>query len=340
MERRSPFMSPSSRRAAAQRRRRARRRGVLLTLAVAVLLGLGVMVTTAGDRGTGTTSAASSSAKGVDGPGGAGQTALGPLPLQVNLDDARDEVRIPFGKPPRAGILVNLDTGNVLWRRRPTRVLPIASLTKMMTGLVAVERLEPHDRIRITRSVVHYTGSGVGVLPKGKRVSAESMLWGLMLPSGNDAARALAFRSAGSIRGYVRLMNRKAGELGLRCTHFASVEGLSARNRSCPADLAVLAKKVIEVPRLARIVKRRKAVLPFPVKGGKLELYNHNPLVREGYPGILGVKTGWTDPAGRCLVAVARRNGVTLAAVVLNSSDTGGHARKLLNRGFRASARR
>ena len=129
-------------------------------------------------------------------------------------------------------------------------------------------------------------------------------------------------------------MNVRATQLGLRCTRFAGVEGLSPDNRSCPVDLVALAKHVLAEPRLARIVRRRRAILPFPIKGGKLFLYNHNPLVREGYPGILGIKTGWTDEAGRCLVAAARRNGTTLISVVLNSKDPGEQTRKLLDRGF------
>jgi D-alanyl-D-alanine carboxypeptidase len=266
-----------------------------------------------------------------------GQTALGPLPLSVDLADTSDAVKLRFGKMPRAGLLVNLDTGEVLWRHRPERALPIASLTKMMTALVAVDELRARDKARITKAVLAYSGSGVGVLPKGKRVRVETLLHGLMLPSGNDAARALAFRATGSLTGYVRLMNQKAGAMGLRCTRFASIEGLSDRNRSCPADLAVLARKVLDTPRLARIVRRRRAVLPFPIKGGRIHLYNNNPLLRQGYPGVLGVKTGYTDAAGRCLVAAARRNGVRLAAIVLDSPDPGGQARKLLDRGFRAS---
>jgi D-alanyl-D-alanine carboxypeptidase (penicillin-binding protein 5/6) len=329
--------------AARARRRRARRRGVLLLVALAIVGGLSVMVARAGDAGEalapdGTRServrVASPASEVVPTPG---QTALGPLPLSVDLADTSDAVKLRFGKMPRAGLLVNLDTGEVLWRHRPERALPIASLTKMMTGLVAVDELRARDKARITKAVLAYSGSGVGVLPKGKRVRVETLLHGLMLPSGNDAARALAFRATGSLTGYVRLMNQKAGAMGLRCTHFASIEGLSDRNRSCPADLAVLARKVLDTPRLARIVRRRRAVLPFPIKGGRIHLYNNNPLLRQGYPGVLGVKTGYTDAAGRCLVAAARRNGVRLAAIVLDSPDPGGQARKLLDRGFRAS---
>jgi serine-type D-Ala-D-Ala carboxypeptidase (penicillin-binding protein 5/6) len=319
------------------RRRRARRRLALLTGSLSVLLLLGVLVAQAGDGGSGLRDPARSGAAAPGTPERPpSQDVLGPLPGGVRLDDPTDAFTIPFKKPPRAGIVVNLDSGEVLWRRRPLRRLPIASLTKMMTALVSVELLRPRDKAKITPAVLRYTGSGVGMLPKGKRVTVETLLHGLMLPSGNDAARALAFRSAGSIRGFVRKMNVKATDLGLRCTRFAGVEGLSPGNRSCAVDLVALARQVLEEPRIARIVRKRRAVLPFPIKGGRLYLYNNNPLLRRGYPGILGVKTGFTDEAGRCLVAAARRNGVTLVSVVLDSPDPGEQTRKLLDRAFRA----
>jgi D-alanyl-D-alanine carboxypeptidase len=327
---------------ARDRRRIARRRLALLVAAVLICGALGVMVASAGFRHAGDGQASGDHAAGAGAaqphaPSPAsGQTALGPLALTVDLANKRDRVKLRFGDMPRAGLLVNLDTGEVLWRHRAERALPIASLTKMMTSLVAVDQLKATDKARITKAVLAYSGSGVGVLPRNKRVKVESLLYGLLLPSGNDAARALAFRATGSLRAYVELMNQKAGAMGLRCTHFGSIEGLSDRNRSCPADLAVLARKVLDTPRLARIVRKRHAVLPFPIKGGRLHLYNNNPLLRQGYPGVIGVKTGYTDPAGRCLVAAARRNGVRLAAIVLHSPDPGGQARKLLDRGFRA----
>ena len=320
-------------------------RALLLVLALALCGGLGVMVASAGeDPARDEIRAVPAPDDPLAEPGPAedgtaaapGQTALGPLALDVQLDDVDDPVKIRFGKMPRGGLLVNLDTGEVLWRHHAERSRPIASLTKMMTALVAVDELKAGDKARITKSVLAYSGSGVGVLPSGKRVKVETLLHGLMLPSGNDAARALAFRATGSISGYVRLMNQKAGAMGLRCTRFGSIEGLSEKNRSCPADLAVLARKVLDTPRLARIVRKRRAVLPFPIKGGRVHLYNNNPLLRQGYAGAIGVKTGYTDEAGRCLVAAARRNGVRLAAIVLDSPDPGRQARKLLDRGFRA----
>jgi serine-type D-Ala-D-Ala carboxypeptidase (penicillin-binding protein 5/6) len=325
----------------ARRRRARRRRLAFLTVSLFALVGLGLFAARAGDDGGGADGASREPFAGAaprspepDEP--PAQEVLGPLPGGVDLQDPTDAFTIPFRKPPKAGIVVNLETGEVLWRRRPLRRRSIASLTKMMTALVTVDALRPSDTARITKDVLRYTGSGVGVLPRGKRIRVETLLHGLMLPSGNDAARALAFRAAGSIRGFVRRMNVKAAELGLRCTRFAGVEGLSPQNRSCAVDLVALARHVLETPRVARIVRRRRAILPFPVKGGRLHLYNNNPLLRRGYPGIIGVKTGFTDEAGRCLVAAARRNGVTLVSVVLDSPDPGEQTRKLLDRGFRA----
>jgi len=96
---------------------------------------------------------------------------------------------------------------------------------------------------------------------------------------------------------------------------------------------------VLRVPRLAKVVRSREKVLPFPVKGGKLYLYNNNPLLRMGYRGITGMKTGYTDAAGRCLVATAKRGGVRLGVVLLHSPDPAGQARRLLDRGFALSGR-
>lgn len=269
-------------------------------------------------------------------PASGGGTA--PAPLEVRLDDPRDSVRVPFRKPPRAGLMFDLDTGRVLWRRNPTRLLPIASLTKMMTALIVAERVPRGSKVRVTREALKYKGSGVGVLPKNKWIGVETMLHGLLLPSGNDAAIALAQRAARTVPRFVRLMNRKARELGLACTRFSSPDGFRDRgNHSCAADLAALARAVLRKPRLARIVRRREAVLPFPIKGGKLYLYNNNPLLRQGYRGTTGLKTGYTDKAGRCLVATVRRGKVRLGVVMLHSRDPGKQAKQLLRRGFRVA---
>jgi D-alanyl-D-alanine carboxypeptidase len=260
-----------------------------------------------------------------------------PSPLAVRLGDGNDPVKLRFKHPPRSGLLFDVDTGRVLWRRQPTRVLPIASLTKMMTALVVDDKVPRHARVKITKQALAYQGSGVGVLPKGKRVKVSPMLYGLLLPSGNDAAIALAQRASGTVKRFVAAMNARARSMGLVCTHYTSPSGFyDAGNHSCAGDLAAEARAILRVPRLAKIVATRQIVLPFPIKGGKLYLYNNNPLLRLGYPGTTGVKTGYTDAAGHCLVATARRGDVDLGVVLLHSPDTYTQARKLLDRGFRA----
>jgi len=250
-----------------------------------------------------------------------------------------DVMHVHFGRAPRAGLLFDVRTGRVLWRLAPERRLPIASLTKMMTALLVSERTRAGDRARITREALNYTGSGMGVLRRGRRVPVQTLLHGLLLPSGNDAAIALALRVSGSQRAFVGRMNERAALMGLTCTRFASPSGIVDRgNHSCAADLAQLARAVLDDARLARIVRRRRAVLPFHTKGGHIFLYNNNPLVRLGYPGVLGVKTGYTRAAGRCLVAAARRGGRRLGVVLLRSPDPGRQARRLLDAGFRLRA--
>jgi serine-type D-Ala-D-Ala carboxypeptidase (penicillin-binding protein 5/6) len=196
-----------------------------------------------------------------------------PSPLAVRLDDPRDTVADGFRNRPAAGLLFDLDSGRVLWRHRPERVLPIASLTKMMTALVAVERLPANGRVTITKEALGYTGSGVGMFKRGRRIALETMLHGLLLPSGNDAAIAIAQQAAGSVKEFIVLMNARARAMGLACTRFSTVSGIrDSGNHSCAPDLAAMARAVLREPRLARIVRRRSAVLPFPIKGRKLYL--------------------------------------------------------------------
>jgi D-alanyl-D-alanine carboxypeptidase (penicillin-binding protein 5/6) len=245
-----------------------------------------------------------------------------------------DAFHVGLRRPPRAGLVFDVDTGEVLWRRRPLLTVPMASLTKIMTALLAVERGRPDDPVRITRAALRYTGSGIGLLPRGRRVRFETLLNGLLIVSGNDAAIALAVHLAGSERRFVALMNERAAQWGLECTHFASSHGLEPGNRSCPRDLAVMTRLAMARPRIRRIARRRQVDFRFPTKGGRLYLYGHNPLIRLGYPGAIGLKTGYTNEAGRCFVGVARRGGRRLAVVLLNSRDPAKHAPKLLNAAF------
>jgi D-alanyl-D-alanine carboxypeptidase (penicillin-binding protein 5/6) len=248
---------------------------------------------------------------------------------------ASQRVAIKLKLPVSSAILFNVRTGQVMWEHNSGRILPIASLTKMMTALVVVAHARPSARVLVTPQAIHFSGSGIGLLPLGKRVLLETMLYGLLLPSGNDAAIALAQHVAGTQTRFIALMNARAHAMRLRCTHFTTVSGIiDAGNHSCTADLAVIAHAVLEQPVLARIVASRSAVLPFPIKGGKLYLYNNNPLLALEFPGTDGVKTGFTTAAGPCLVAAARRGGQWLGVVLLHSADTSDQAQALLNAGF------
>jgi serine-type D-Ala-D-Ala carboxypeptidase (penicillin-binding protein 5/6) len=242
--------------------------------------------------------------------------------------------------PLTSGIVFNVATGAVLWSKHPDRVLPIASLTKMMTALVVLAHSRPSDRVLVTPRAVHFSGSGIGLLPLGKRVPELALLYGLLLPSGNDAAIALAQHVSGTVHRFIPLMNQQARRLGLRCTHFTTVSGIIDQgNYSCAGDLAILAHLVLRNPLLARIVGSRSAIVPFPIKGRKLYLYNNNPLLVVGYPGTDGVKTGFTTLAGQCLVATARRGRHWFGVVLLHSADIYLQGETLLNAAF-AHARR
>lgn len=286
-----------------------------------------------------------------------------PAPTEPATDTVTDpyatdrgavQVAIRFKRPPRSGLLFDLRTGRVLWARGERRRQPIASLAKMMTALIVVDRARPDEQVHISRQALATDGSKVGLLPPGRDVKLETLLYGLMLASGNDAAVALAEHVAGSVPGFVTEMNAQAERLGLTCTRFSSPDGLEDRNNtSCVRDLAVLAREVVARPRLARIVRSEQAALPALIphtvkrgrrertvwRWGRLHLYTHNPLLRHGYRGTTGVKTGYTDAAGRCLVATAHRGRTSLGVVLLHSPDPGGQAMRLLDRGFRAVAR-
>jgi D-alanyl-D-alanine carboxypeptidase len=236
----------------------------------------------------------------------------------------------------RSGILFDVRSGRLLWSRNAGEVLPIASLTKMMTALIVATRTKANETAVITTQAVHFSGSGVGELPFGRRVSVRTLLYGLLLPSGNDAAIALAQHFAHSETRFVAMMNDRAKQMGLTCTHFSTVSGVIDRdNYSCTKDLAALAHAVLEQPLLAKIVASRSAVLPFPIKGGKLYLYNNNPLLLARYRGADGVKTGYTVASGQCLVATAKRGRTWIGVVLLHSANAADQAQQLLDAGFK-----
>ena len=348
----SPFMTPdqSRRRRESARRRRLRRRAIAVgVLALAIVAALVVMALARSGAGHGSASASTRRARAGHAHTAAIAVAarspiglpLGKPPLRLTgigaggVDSNADPVHVAFPEPPRAGLLFNLNTGQVLWQRNPYARLRIASLTKMMTALLTVQSAPPDAPVLVTRRAVDMPGSKVGVLPLGRHVRLETLLYGLLLPSGNDAAVALAEHVSGTVSRFVNRMNAKAAELGLSCTHYSSPSGYyNLYNFSCAADLALLAHVDLRQPRIASIARTYTAALPFPIKGGRLDLYNNNPLLIYHYPGLTGLKTGYTEAAGRCLVATATHHGVSLGVVLLHSPDPGTQAAYLLNRGF------
>jgi D-alanyl-D-alanine carboxypeptidase (penicillin-binding protein 5/6) len=318
------------------RRRRPRgARLARLVVLLAAIAGVAALVLQVGHSSNHESTAANPSlAPAEQTPGGTPSPGTAaPDPAQAALAGV-DAFKLRFKDPPRAGIVFDVKTGQVLWRRNPLKRTQIASLTKIMTALLVVEQTRPRQLIRISKDALNYSGSGVGLLPKGRHVTTEALLNGLLLPSGNDAAIALADGVAGSRAQFVAQMNEKARTLGLRCTHFASPSGIDDRDRSCAADLAALTRIDMAQPRIARIVRKVQAVVRFPIKGGKLYLNTTNPLLRMGYRGTIGLKTGDTLKAGHCLIAVVRRGSRTLAAIVLHSPNPQLQVRQLLARAF------
>jgi serine-type D-Ala-D-Ala carboxypeptidase (penicillin-binding protein 5/6) len=321
------------------RARRARRRRRMRIGGLTALGGAAVLVAflVAGASGPASTPPPRHAAHAVRTIAASARAHHGRTGYGADLAPVSERVNPRLQLPVRSGLLFDVRTGRVLWERDPRLIAPIASLTKMMTALVVVEHARANARVLVTRAAVHYSGSGIGLLPQGKYVLLETMLYGLLLPSGNDAAIALAQHVAGTEGRFIAMMNARARSMGLSCTHFTTDSGIVDQgNHSCATDLAIIAHAVLERPLLARIVSSRSAVLPFPIKGGKLYLYNNNPLLRLEFPGTDGVKTGYTNAAGRCLVATARRGASWLGVVLLHSQDPPDQARTLLSAGFAA----
>jgi D-alanyl-D-alanine carboxypeptidase (penicillin-binding protein 5/6) len=270
------------------------------------------------------------------------------LALAVALAPSASAQRQPLvhwsGPPPtygikiaaRSAILVDGTTGTVLWARYPHRRLPIASTTKIMTAIVAMDRLRPHDVVTVDRSATRVQPFKEG-LRAGERVEAWKLLYGLLLYSGNDDAVALAVAAGGTRARFVSLMNEKAQELGLHDSHFRSPSGLIDQdNYSSAWDLAGLARYALWNPRFRAVVRTRVERVPWAAPIDYKIYVNHNHLLGT-YPGADGVKTGWTTLAKHCLVASARRHGVYLIAVVLGADNAYPAARKLLDLGFATS---
>lgn len=248
----------------------------------------------------------------------------------------------PSGAPPRvdaaSAILLDLDTGRVLFERAPDRRRPVASTTKVMTALLVLESADPDGVIEVDGTATAQAGSILGLQP-GEGIQVRDLLFALMLQSANDAAVALAEHVAGSVEAFVRAMNARARELGARRTRFASPNGLNDLGVSTARDLATITIEAFRHPLFARIARTRLRSIPAPV-GPPRRIQSRNALLWL-YPGATGVKTGWTSAAGFCLVASAERDGLRLLSVVLGSPDEAfTDSAILLDHGFTAFERR
>lgn len=229
----------------------------------------------------------------------------------------------------QSAALIDVTSGRILYSKDGDKELRIASLTKIMTAIVAIEQGKLDDKVKVSSTAFAKEGSSL-YLKLGEEMTLENMLYGLMLRSGNDAASAIAEHVGGSEEGFVLLMNQKAEEIGLKHSHFMNPHGLDADGHYSTAnDLARLTAYALHNPVFKRIVATEDKSAPNPNESWEYSWHNKNKMLRL-YEGADGVKTGYTKKAFRCLVSSATRNGQQLAAVTLNDgNDWNDHARML-----------
>ena len=233
----------------------------------------------------------------------------------------------------KAAILINGDTGEVIYEQNADEKLPMASTTKIMTALLLCENGDFEKEITVTAEMLRVEGSSMGLLANDK-VTFHDLLYGLLLASGNDAANVVAFALGGTVNGFVGLMNKKAEQLGLNSTHFVTPSGLDADGHYTTArDLSTLARIAMQNKDFASAASCESAVLNYGNPPYRRSLTNHNKLLKT-FDGAVGVKTGFTKKSGRCLVSAARRDGKYLIAVTLNDANDWKDHTELLEYGF------
>jgi D-alanyl-D-alanine carboxypeptidase (penicillin-binding protein 5/6) len=219
-----------------------------------------------------------------------------------------------------AAILIDQDSGNVLYSRNANVRLPMASTTKIMTAVLALESLKLDAKVTISAKVVATIGSSMG-LQKGQVLTVEQLMYALLVPSANDAAVALAEAVAGSTQAFVKKMNEKAKALGLSNTHFVNPHGLNAANHySSARDLATLTQFAMQDPIFRRMVRTREFTIAMPGEATPHKFENHN-LLLNWQAWVTGVKTGSTPYAKNCLVASGTRDGVSVISVLLGAAE-------------------
>lgn len=233
----------------------------------------------------------------------------------------------------QSAVVMERDSGRVLYIDNGHQIQEMASTTKIMTCILAIERGNLEDIVTVSKNASGVEGSSIW-LSAGEKMKLHDLLYGLMLASGNDAAVAIAEHIGGSVPGFVQMMNVKAQEIGAHNTHFGNPNGLPCEGHYTTAyDLALIAAYAMRNPVFAEIVGTKYKTIPW--EGHKYDrvVKNKNKILWQ-YEGGNGVKTGYTKNAGKCLVAGAERNGMQLVAVVLNDGKMFEDCMKLLDYGF------
>ncbi|MEV5028448.1 D-alanyl-D-alanine carboxypeptidase [Paenibacillus sp. LPE1-1-1.1] len=239
----------------------------------------------------------------------------------------------PLHTNARASALIDVESGRLLFSSNGDTSMRIASLTKIMTAIVAIDNGKLTDMVKTSKRAVGKEGSSI-YLQLGEKMSLLNMLYGLMLRSGNDAATAIAEHVGGSEEGFVHLMNEKAAFLGLTHTQFKNPHGLDEEGHYSSAnDLAKLTAYALKNEVFAEIVSTRVKKVPNPHEKWEYSYTNKNKMLSM-YEGADGVKTGYTKKSLRCLVSSATREGQQLAAVTINDGDDWADHRKMLDWGF------
>ena len=233
----------------------------------------------------------------------------------------------------RCMAVIDAKTGNVLFSHNANEKRGMASTTKIMTALVAIENGNPEEEFSIPKQAIGIEGSSV-YLKEGERLTLRELLYCLLLESGNDAATAIAILIGKTEEGFVGMMNEKARELGLTDTRFANPHGLSDDNHYTTAhDLAVITKHAMELPLFRDIVSTKSASVRYDGTENGRRLVNHNKLLFSTSYAV-GVKTGYTKRDGKCLVSAAEKDGMTVIAVTLQDAFPTSTHKQLLDYAF------
>ncbi len=231
----------------------------------------------------------------------------------------------------KAATLYEPASGRFLYSHSEDTRLAMASTTKIMTALVATQRLSPDETVVIPKEAVGTEGSSA-YLTEGEELTVKELLYAILLRSANDASVSLALHVSGSIESFALLMNEKADALGLKDTNFTNPHGLPDEEHFTSAhDLAIIAAEALKNPLISEICATQKAVITSNTS--TRTFLNHNKLLHL-YDGCVGVKTGFTKAAGRCLVGAATRDGVTLISVTLDAPDDWNDHKRLFDLGF------